>query len=73
MLYPPYSALKDSKTGIQGATDLIVMMGALDAPEMASLRGISTPKNKFQMPKMPSHVQAEVFFDAARCQFDQGT
>lgn len=72
MLYPPYSALKDSKTGIQGATDLIVMMGALDAPEMASLRGISTPKNKFQMPKMPSHVQAEVFFDAARCQFEQG-
>ena len=73
MLYPPYSALKDSKTGIQGATDLIVMMGALDAPEMASLRGISTPKNKFQMPKMPSHVQAEVFFDAAKCQFDQGS
>ncbi len=72
MLYPPYSALKDSKTGIQGATDLIVMMGALDAPEMASLRGISTPKNKFQMPKMPSHVQAEVFFEAARCQFQQG-
>lgn len=72
MLYPPYSALKDSKTGIQGATDLIVMMGALDAPEMASLRGISTPKNKFQMPKMPSHVQSEVFFEAAKCQFEQG-
>ena len=72
MLYPPYSALKDSKTGIQGATDLIVMMGALDTPEMASLRGLSTPKNKYQMPGKPSHVQSEVYFDASKCQFQDG-
>lgn len=72
ILYPPYSAMKDSKTGIQGATDIILMMGALDSPEMASLRGLSTPKNKFQMPKMPSHVQGEVYFDASRCLFQEG-
>lgn len=72
MLYPPYSALKDSKTGIQGATDIILMMGALDAPEMASLRGLSTPKNKYQMPGKPSHVQSEVYFDASKCQFQDG-
>lgn len=72
MLYPPYSALKDSKTGIQGATDIILMMGALDTPEMASLRGLSTPKNKYQMPGKPSHVQSEVYFDAGKCQFQDG-
>ena len=72
MLYPPYSALKDSKTGIQGATDIILMMGALDTPEMASLRGLSTPKNKYQMPGKPSHVQSEVYFDANKCQFQDG-
>lgn len=72
MLYPPYSALKDSKTGIQGATDIILMLGALDSPEMAQLRGFSTPKNKYQMPGRPSHVQAEVYFDAAKCQYLDG-
>lgn len=72
MLYPPYSALKDSKTGIQGATDIILMMGALDTPEMASLRGLSTPKNKYQMPGKPSHVQSECYFDASKCQFMDG-
>lgn len=72
MLYPPYSALKDSKTGIQGATDIILMLGALDSPEMAQLRGFSTPKNKYQMPGKPSHVQSEVYFDAGKCQFQDG-
>lgn len=72
MLYPPYSALKDSKTGIQGATDIILMLGALDTPEMASLRGFSTPKNKYQMPGKPSHVQSEVYFHASKCQFQDG-
>lgn len=72
MLYPPYSALKDSKTGIQGATDIILMLGALDSPEMAQLRGFSTPKNKYQMPGKPSHVQSECYFDTSKCQFMDG-
>ena len=71
-LYPPYSALKDSKTGIQGATDIILMMGARNDPSLQTLRGLSTAKNKFQMPGKPSHVQAEVMFDAERCQFVDG-
>lgn len=72
MLFPPYSAMKDSKTGIQGATDIILMMGALDDPSMAKLRGLATPKNKFQVAGKPGHVEAEVVFDAARCQFTDG-
>lgn len=71
-LYPPYSALKDSKTGIQGATDIILMMGARNDPTMQNIRGISTAKNKYQMPGKPSHVQAQVEFDAERCRFMDG-
>lgn len=72
MLFPPYSALKDSKTGIQGATDIILMMGSLDAAESQTVRGLSTPKNKYAMPGKKSHVEGEVQFDAARCQFREG-
>jgi hypothetical protein len=72
MLYPPYSALKDSKTGIQGATDIILMMGSLDNVDFQTVRGLSTPKNKFAMPGKKSYVQGEVFFDASRCLFEDG-
>lgn len=68
-LYPAYSHLKDSKTGVQGATDVIVMMGALNDPGSFAVRGLSTPKNKFSMPGKRSHAQGQVHFDAPRCQF----
>lgn len=73
MLYPPYSALKDSKTGIQGATDLILMMGSLTNPDAATIRGISSPKNKFAVPGKPSCFQSELYFDGARCVFSDGS
>lgn len=72
-LYPPYSALKDSKTGIQGATDIILVMGSLNNPEAASIRGLSTPKNKFAAPGKPSHITTEVYFDSPRCTFSAGS
>ena len=72
MLFPPYSALKDSKTGIQGATDVILMMGALNDPNFQKLRGLSTPKNKYQIAGRPSCAQSEVQFDAATCAFTEG-
>lgn len=71
-LYPPYSALKDSKTGIQGATDIILMMGSLDNPDAQSIRGLSTPKNKFAVPGKQSYACGEVYLDASRCKFDDG-
>ena len=71
-LFPPYSALKDSKTGIQGATDLILMLGALDSPDAQQLRGLSTPKNKYAMPGKQSYVQGQVYFDGACCAFADG-
>ncbi|AXY82056.1 hypothetical protein HOU72_gp31 [Pectobacterium phage Khlen] len=71
-MYPPYSALKDSKTGIQGATDVILMMGALNSIEMDTVRGFSTPKNKRQMQGTPSNTPGQVFFDKERCEFSDG-
>lgn len=73
MLYPPYSALKDSKTGIQGATDVILMLGSLDNPEAQAIRGLSTPKNKFAIAGKQSYVQGEVYFDGSRCSFNDGS
>lgn len=72
-LYPPYSALKDSKTGIQGATDIILMLGSLDNPDAQALRGLSTPKNKFAVAGKQSYAQGEVHFDGARCMFNDGS
>lgn len=71
-LFPPYSALKDSKTGVQGAVDIILMLGALNSPEMQTIRGLSTPKNKFAIAGKQSYVQGEVVFDAPRCVFTDG-
>lgn len=75
MLFPPYSALKDSKTGVQGATDVILMLGSLDNPDpgVQTIRGLSSPKNKFAVPGKPSCFQAELYFDGARCSFNDGS
>uniref|UniRef100_UPI00301B7511 hypothetical protein n=1 Tax=Staphylococcus aureus TaxID=1280 RepID=UPI00301B7511 len=68
-LFPPLDALKDSKTGIQGATDVIIMVGSVDDPSLESRRGISTPKNKRQIAGRPSHCRAQVHFYKDKCVF----
>lgn len=73
MLYPSYTALKDSKTAVQGASDIILMLGSLNNPDAQALRGISTPKNKFCVPGRPSYVQSELYFDGSRCRFTDGS
>lgn len=47
-LYPPISALQNSKTGIQTTLDLAIWIGAYanPTPDNEYMRGISTPKNK---------------------------
>ena len=69
-MFPALDALKDSKTGIQGATDVIVMLGSVDDPSLAARRGVSTPKNKRQIAGRPSNVRSQVHFFADRCQFE---
>ena len=75
MLYPPLTALKQSKIGVQGALDLALFVGRRDpqaSPELAHIRGISTPKNKLTVSGMPSNNQFEVEFQGGICRFDTG-
>lgn len=61
VMWPPQSALKDSKTGKQGAADVIVMMGRVN--DNPNSRYLSTPKNKRKRTGKPSCLMAEVLFD----------
>lgn len=72
-LFPSYTHLKDSKTALQGAVDIIMMLGCLNNPATETLRGISTPKNKFGAPGKPSNARGELYFDASRCTFSDGS
>lgn len=72
MLYPPVSALQNSKTGIQTTLDLILMMGALVNPDAATLRGISTPKNKLGRSGKSGDNQMQCYFDAPINRWDTG-
>lgn len=63
MLYPPVTALQNSKTGIQTTLDMILMMGALQNPAQHTLRGISTPKNKLARSGKEGYNQFECYFD----------
>lgn len=63
MLYPPLSAMQNSKTGIQTTVDLAIMMGALRDPQFNALRGLSTPKNKLARSGAKGEVQTDVTFN----------
>jgi hypothetical protein len=67
--FPPQSALKDSKTGKQGACDFIIMGGKLNDPAMERFRYIGTPKNKLHLSGGKRDPRAEVMFDAERARF----
>lgn len=72
VLYPELSALQGSKIGIQTTLDLMLMMGFLPGDEMATIRGISTPKNKEGRAGRKSLVKFETFFDANKNIWDVG-
>ena len=63
MLYPPLSAMQNSKTGIQTTLDLALFMGAINSENMDFIRGISSPKNKCASTGVKGKNQFEVLFD----------
>ena len=65
MCYPRQHMLKDSKTGKQGASDVIIMIGRTDDPMAANKRFISTPKNKRSRNGV-SYLRGEMDIDIAR-------
>lgn len=68
-LYPPGTALKDTKIGVQGALDIQIMMGRLNDPAYGSIRGFSLPKNKRKIPGKPGDIRAEVLFNPDTARF----
>ncbi len=63
--WPPQHALKDSKTGKQGAADLMIMIGKSSDPMCANYRYISTPKNKLSSGGT-NYIKQQVNFDVHR-------
>lgn len=70
MLFPDITHLHYSRTGIQAATDIVIMLG-MDAGRVGleNIRGISTPKNKFKVEGKSQIIKTEVDFDMDRCDF----
>jgi replicative DNA helicase len=69
VLYPTMADLKDSKTGLQGACDGIVMLGYSNTPGMESVRGLSIVKTKMQREGAPADPRCEIMFHRDTCQF----
>lgn len=62
--YPPQNALKDSRTGKQGACDFIITVGF--DPNMPSTRFIGSTKQKTKRQGVAPMLSGEVFFDGDR-------
>lgn len=73
VLYPDLEVLNYSKTAVQAAVDLLIMMGdQRGRAGMENLRGFSTPKNKRKVEGMPGYAKGQAFFDADTCTFNEG-
>ena len=69
--YPTLPQLKDSKTGKQGAADVIITLGALNDPVLENSRYIGTTKNKKVRTGKKASPAAEVFFDSQRGRYKE--
>lgn len=69
--WPTLTMLKDSKTGKQGAADVIITIGATNTPEEMNFRYIGTTKNKKARTGMPSNPRAVVEFDGDRARYKE--
>jgi len=67
--WPTLPMLKDSKTGKQGAADIIVTMGTVNDPMLDNSRYMGTTKNKRKRSGVPASPMQEVLFDKDRCKF----
>lgn len=63
--YPTLGMLKDSKTGKQGAADVIITIGTNEDPSMANTRFIGMTKNKLALEGVPVSPRKEMQFDGA--------
>lgn len=66
MQYPGLGMLKDSKTGKQGAADVIITIGTVNDPVLAKSRYMGWTKNKRVRTGVSSSPMQEVIFDGDR-------
>jgi replicative DNA helicase len=71
--YPTLPQLKDSKTGKQGAADVIITLGALNDPVLENSRYIGCTKNKKQRTGKRNSPNQEVFFDSQKSRYVEAT
>lgn len=71
--YPTLPQLKDSKTGKQGAADVIITIGALNDPMLENSRYIGCTKNKKVRTGKKGSPTQEVFFDSQRGRYKEAT
>lgn len=65
-LYPELKHVQGSKTGVQGAVDVAIMLGrSLDS----DIRGLSIVKNKLKRENKPAHINTDLKFDPDICRF----
>jgi replicative DNA helicase len=64
--WPTLPMLKDSKTGKQGAAEVIITLGASNDPLLGNSRYINTTKNKLHRSGGPKEPRCEVLFDGER-------
>lgn len=63
-VFPTLPMLKDSKTGKQGAADLIITIGTSNDPSLEAMRFIGTTKNKLRLEGKPQTPRAKMMMDA---------
>jgi len=71
--YPTLPQLKDSKTGKQGAADVIITLGALNDPVLENSRYIGCTKNKKQRTGKRNSPNQEVYFDSQKSRYVEAT
>lgn len=67
--WPTLPMLKDSKTGKQGAADVIITLGTVNDPMLSKSRYIGTTKNKKVRTGIPGSPMTEVLFDGDRARY----
>lgn len=72
MQWPTLPMLKDSKTGKQGAADVIITIGTVNDPVLVRDRYIGTTKNKKVRTGVPASPMANVIFDGDRGRYVEG-
>jgi replicative DNA helicase len=68
--FPTLPQLKDSKTGKQGAADVIITGGAVNDPQLSSSRYLGTTKNK-KLPTRARPLCVEMLLDVDRGRYNE--